>query len=201
MGLVSLTLFLARCITHKAYLLTLDALQSLEAASRLKDLRRDFTTLSFSLMRGSDANFRHSSSVCGLASGYNVGTRSFFESMTLHYREKWSSLSEFIREIKLDFSRYYNKRHNRRGYFWGDRFKSVIVEDGETLINCLAYIDLNPVRAAIVERPEDYRWSSIGYHVQSGNKGDFLSLDFDYVSYTQKNIDRFETAYEAFRQM
>lgn len=95
-----------------------------------------------------------------------------------YFREKWSNLSEFIREIKLDFSRFYNKRHNRRGYFWGDRFISVIVENGETLINCLAYIDLNPVRAGIVKRPEEYRWSSVGYHVQTGNKGDFLSLDF-----------------------
>ena len=55
-------------------------------------------------------------------------------------REKLTSLSEFVREIKVGFTRYYNKRHNRRGYFWGDRFKSVIVEKGETLINCLAYI-------------------------------------------------------------
>jgi REP element-mobilizing transposase RayT len=60
-------------------------------------------------------------------------------------REKLSSLSEFVREIKVGFARYYNKRQNRRGYFWGDRFKSVIVENGETLINCLAYIDLNPL--------------------------------------------------------
>ena len=55
-------------------------------------------------------------------------------------RVKLSSLSEFVREIKVGFARFYNKRHNRRGYFWGDRFKSVIVENGETLINCLAYI-------------------------------------------------------------
>jgi putative transposase len=61
-------------------------------------------------------------------------------------RAKLSSLSEFVREIKVNFARYYNKRHHRRGYFWGDRFKSVIFEKGETLINCLAYIDLNPVR-------------------------------------------------------
>jgi hypothetical protein len=39
----------------------------------------------------------------------------------------------------------------------------VIVEKGETLINCLAYIDLNPLRAGLVERPEDYRWNSLGY--------------------------------------
>ena len=93
-------------------------------------------------------------------------------------RAKLSSLSEFIREIKVRFARYYNRRHHRRGYFWGDRFKSIIVENGETLINCLAYIDLNPLRAGLVERPEDYRWNSLGYHIQTGNKDNFLSLDF-----------------------
>ena len=95
-----------------------------------------------------------------------------------YWREKLSSLSEFMREIKVGFTRYYNRRHNRRGYFWGDRFKSVIVENGETLINCLAYIDLNPLRAGLVERPEEYRWNSLGYHIQTGNEGNFLSLDF-----------------------
>ena len=94
-------------------------------------------------------------------------------------RLKLSSLSEFVREIKVGFARYYNKRHHRRGYFWGDRFKSVIVENGETLINCLAYIDLNPVRAGLVERPEEYRWNSLGYHVQTGNEDNFYPLISD----------------------
>ncbi len=93
-------------------------------------------------------------------------------------KQKWTSLSEFCKELKQTFSRFYNKRHGRRGFFWGERFKSLIVEKGETLINCLAYIDLNPVRAGLVAKPEDYRWNSIGYHVQQKNKGDFLSLDF-----------------------
>ncbi len=75
-------------------------------------------------------------------------------------------------------SRFYNKRHKRKGFFWSDRFKSVLVEDGVTLINCLAYVDLNPVRAGIVERPEEYRWCSLGYHLQTGNAGGFLSLNF-----------------------
>jgi hypothetical protein len=83
-----------------------------------------------------------------------------------------------MKEIKQTFSWYYNQRHNRRGTLWGERFKSVMVERGETLINCLAYIDLNPIRADIVERPEDYRWNSLGYHIQTGNRNDFLSLDF-----------------------
>jgi len=102
-------------------------------------------------------------------------------------REKLGNLSEFMREIKVNFTRFYNKRHGRRGYFWGDRFKSVIVEEGETLINCLAYIDLNPVRAGIVEKPEDYRWNSLGYHIQTNNKDGFLSTDFGLKQFNVKS--------------
>jgi hypothetical protein len=75
----------------------------------------------------------------------------------------------------------------RRGYFWGDRFKSVIVDKGETLINCLAYIDLNPLRADIVQRPEDYRWNSLGYHVQTNNRDNFLSTDFGLNEFNVKS--------------
>lgn len=103
-------------------------------------------------------------------------------------RAKLCSLSEFVREIKVNFARYYNKRHNRRGYFWGDRFKSVIIEKGETLINCLAYIDLNPIRAGIVSRPEDYRWNSLVYHLQTGNRDDFLSLDFGLLEFGELDV-------------
>ncbi len=100
-------------------------------------------------------------------------------------REKWSSLSEYMKEIKQRFSRYYNKKHDRRGYFWGDRFKSVIVEKGDTLINCLAYIDLNPVRAGICKKPEEYPWSSLGYHAHTGNNKGFLSTDFGLSDYQE----------------
>ncbi len=93
-------------------------------------------------------------------------------------RNKWGSLSEFVKEIKQGFSRYYNRRHHRKGFFWSERFKSVIVDKGETLINCLAYIDLNPIRAGIAEKPEEYRWCTLGYHAQPNNRDRFLSLDF-----------------------
>jgi putative transposase len=116
---------------------------------------------------------------------YEADKRIFPEENIPYFRQKWASVSEFTREIKLDFARYYNKLHNRRGYFWGDRFKSVLVERGQTLINCLAYIDLNPIRAGLVEKPEDYRWCSLGYHVQTGNKDNFLSLDFGLSGFTR----------------
>ena len=110
--------------------------------------------------------------------GFYGDDRAFTDGQIPSLRMKLANLSEFVREIKVGFARYYNRRHHRRGYFWGDRFKSVIVENGETLINCLAYIDLNPLRAGLVERPEQYRWNSLGYHIQTGNQDNFLSLDF-----------------------
>jgi len=73
-------------------------------------------------------------------------SREFGAGQIPYWREKLSSLSEFVREIKVGFAGYYNRHHNRRGFFWGDRFKSVIVDKGETLVNCLAYIDLHPVK-------------------------------------------------------
>ena len=114
--------------------------------------------------------------------------RMFADGLLPSLRLKLSSLSEFMREIKVNFARFYNRRHHRRGYFWGDRFKSVIVENGETLINCLAYIDLNPVRARLVELPEQYRWNSLGYHVQTNNQDNFLSTDFGLKEFNVKDI-------------
>lgn len=71
-------------------------------------------------------------------------------------------LSEFMKGVKQSFSRWFNKTHDRVGTLWESRFKSTIVEDGYALRMMAAYIDLNPIRAGIVERPEDYRWSSYG---------------------------------------
>lgn len=101
----------------------------------------------------------------------------FPDGLLSDYRERFCSLSAYVKDIKQCFSVYYNKRKNRKGTLWGERFKSVLVQQGHSLIHCLAYIDLNPLRAGIVKRPEDYRWCSIGYHLQTGNKDNFLSLD------------------------
>lgn len=59
------------------------------------------------------------------------------------------------------FSRWFNKRHDRVGRLWEQRFKSVVVEGGwDPLMGVAAYVDLNAVRAGIVTDPKDYRWCS-----------------------------------------
>ena len=70
---------------------------------------------------------------------------------------RMGDISEFMRTLKQRFSIWFNKSHNRFGPLWSDRFKSAIIEnDPSVVITVAAYIDLNPVRAGIVEDPKDY---------------------------------------------
>jgi REP element-mobilizing transposase RayT len=81
-------------------------------------------------------------------------------------------LSEFMKGFMQRYTQWHNRTHKRKGHLWEDRFKSVIVEDGVAAKTMAAYIDLNPVRAGIVEHPEEYRWSSYGEAIGGGAKGD-----------------------------
>ena len=71
-------------------------------------------------------------------------------------------LSQFMKTLKQRFTRWFNRQHDRQGTLWEARFKSVLVEDGHAARTVAAYIDLNPVRAGMVEDPQAYRWSSYG---------------------------------------
>jgi REP element-mobilizing transposase RayT len=81
-------------------------------------------------------------------------------------------LSEFMKGFMQRFTQWHNRTHKRKGHLWEDRFRSVIVEDGVAAKTMAAYIDLNPVRAGMVKKPEDYRWSSYGEAIGGGAKGD-----------------------------
>jgi REP element-mobilizing transposase RayT len=80
-------------------------------------------------------------------------------------------LSEFMKTLLQRFTRWFNRTHERKGTLWEERFKSVIVESGTAARTIAAYIDLNPVRAGMVEDPADYRWSSYGEAVGGGPRG------------------------------
>lgn len=84
--------------------------------------------------------------------------------------DRMGDLSVFMKELKQRFSRWYNRRHGRFGTLWAERFKSLVVEDQPAAVRAIAaYVDLNPVRAGIVEDPKDYRWCGYGEAV-GGNE-------------------------------
>jgi len=86
--------------------------------------------------------------------------------------KRMRDVSEFMKDFQQSVTRWYNKVRcpERRGRLWADRFKSTVLEgSGESLWSCVKYIELNPVRAGIVENPADYRFCSWGEYNGSGS--------------------------------
>jgi putative transposase len=88
--------------------------------------------------------------------------------------DKDTSLAKGIGGTNLMYTQYINRKYNRSGRLWQNRFFSAIVEEEPYLWAVMRYIEQNPVRAKIVKRAEEYQWSSAMAHV-IGIKDDVLS--------------------------
>jgi REP element-mobilizing transposase RayT len=78
-----------------------------------------------------------------------------------HFRQRLFDVSELMRNTQSGYARWFNRNNNRRGRFWADRFKSVHLETEAAVLDCMLYVELNPLRAGLVERPEEWRGTSI----------------------------------------
>jgi putative transposase len=70
------------------------------------------------------------------------------------------ALSLMMQAVGRSYVRAFNQAHGRTGTLWEGRYRSSLIQTERYLLTCMAYIDLNPVRAGLVEVPEDYPWSS-----------------------------------------
>lgn len=73
-------------------------------------------------------------------------------------------LPQWMQAVGRRYVRYFNDRHGRTGTLWEGRYKSTLIQTDRYLLACMAYIDLNPVRAGIVAEARDYPWSSHGHY-------------------------------------
>ncbi len=81
-------------------------------------------------------------------------------------------VSQFMKLLKQRFSVWYNRSHQRYGTLWAERFKSVLVEAKSAVLTTMAaYLDLNAVRAGLVNDPKDYRFCGYGEAVAGGRSG------------------------------
>lgn len=88
-----------------------------------------------------------------------------FSSQQIQYwRKRLEDLSEFVKALKQRFAQWYNKKHDRKGHLWSDRFHSALLQEGRAVLAAMAYVDLNGVRAGLVRKISDYIWCS--YHVR-----------------------------------
>ncbi len=91
--------------------------------------------------------------------------------------EHKESLSRLFQYVGRYYVCYINDTYRRSGTLWEGRFKASMIEEARHLLSCYRYIELNPVRAGMVDRPEDYLWSS--YQCNALNAKDPLITPHD----------------------
>lgn len=88
------------------------------------------------------------------------------------------NLSKIMAHINGAYTNYFNAKRERSGHLFQGRYKAILVEADEYAKELSRYIHLNPVRANIVEHPEEYEWSSYGYFTGKKKAPEWLKMDF-----------------------
>jgi len=104
-------------------------------------------------------------------------------------------LNKIMHRINSLYSRYYNKKNNRSGHVFSDRYAAGLIQDEHYLFSVLRYIHWNPVRAGLSLTAEDYKWSSD--HVYRNNDDTLVDINFVLNIFSLNNT----FSHETYRQM
>ena len=100
-----------------------------------------------------------------------------------------------MKHLGQRYVQYINRTYQRSGTLWEGRFRSCLTQSEEYVLACYRYIELNPVRAGMVMRPQDYRWTS--YHANGLGKANALLTPQDEYRRLGKNDEERREAYRA----
>ena len=92
--------------------------------------------------------------------------------------DKINNLSKYMQRLNTIYAKYYNKKYNRVGYVFRDRYKSEGIYGEKHLYNCIKYIYDNPVKAGICKRPEEYLYSNYR-RIDKQPKENYVFMDID----------------------
>jgi len=89
-------------------------------------------------------------------------------------------IGKVMQSVGRYYVQYFNYQYRRTGTLWEGRYKATLLDSESYLLTCYRYIELNPVRAAMIEHPSQYRWSSYHFNARGGNRKSFsLPIEFD----------------------
>ena len=106
------------------------------------------------------------------------------------------SISRATRVIGSRYAQYFNRQYHRTGTLWEGRHKSSLVQSDRYFLICSRYIELNPVSASMVERPEHYRWSS--YRENAWGEPGWMTSHEQYMKLGADKADRCSAYRELF---
>ena len=102
-----------------------------------------------------------------------------------------------MRHINGAYTTYFNVKRDRSGHLFQGRYKAILVDIDEYAKELSRYIHLNPVRAKIVETPEEYEWSSYKFYIGKQKAAQWLYRDF-ILGYFGKSVSDAQRAYQKF---
>jgi putative transposase len=111
--------------------------------------------------------------------------------------ETETAISNSMKVIGSRYAQYINHNYKRTGTLWEGRHRSSLVQSETYLLRCMRYIELNPVRASIVDRPEDYYWSS--YRVNAWGEQSWLNPHIEYQRLGAQPAERQQAYRELFK--
>ena len=88
--------------------------------------------------------------------------------------KKARDLSKVMQGLNQTYTIWFNRKYKKVGHLWQGRYKSMIIQNNKYMLECIEYVELNPLRANITNSPFDYLWSS--WQIRLGNKKD-IALD------------------------
>jgi putative transposase len=107
-------------------------------------------------------------------------------------------VSQMMQALGRRYVYYINNTYKRTGTLWEGRYKSSLIDSDNYLLTCMRYIELNPIRATLVEHPGDYKWSS--YHANAqGNNDPIIESHPLYIALGQTAEKRQQAYRELFR--
>lgn len=112
--------------------------------------------------------------------------------------QRKESISDTMKVVGSRYAQYINLRYQRTGTLWEGRHRASLVQSERYLLCCYRYIELNPVRAGMVERPEEYQWSSYG--VNAWGDAGWLQPHEEYSRLGDTVAQRCHAYRELFRQ-
>ncbi len=108
------------------------------------------------------------------------------------------AVARMMQQVGRHYVRYFNHTYQRSGTLWEGRYHSSLIQADRYLLGCMRYIELNPVRAGMVEDPADYSWSS--YRVNGiGARSDLATLHAAYIQLGSSKRERLSNYRELFQ--
>ncbi len=103
-------------------------------------------------------------------------------------KEVGDTIHRFMKRLGVSYVSYFNKKYNRVGHLFQDRYKSESIQSEQYLLCCSRYIHNNPIVAGLVKHPEDYIWSSFSSYLD-GDNHPLLNPDFILHHFSQDRVE------------